>query len=185
MAVYLDQLKNPLDTNSCNIDCFLTVGQSAIDMGVKNMIYASSSSVYGDTPHLPKKKNTCGAPLSPYAVSKITNELYADMFHKNHGLNTIGLRYFNVFGPYQRSKGPYTNVIPLWINNFRINKDIYINGDGTITRDLCYIDNVVQANIRAALTKNPAALNKKYNIGCGKKNKPKHPISPTPRRIRH
>lgn len=160
-------IKTPLETNSVNVDGFLTVLKASVDAKVKKFVYASSSSVYGDSPHLPKKEDVIGNPLSPYAVSKRTNELYAEAFSKCYDIQTIGLRYFNVFGPRQDPKGPYAAVIPLWVMATLEGKPVHINGDGKISRDFCYIENVVQANIKAALSKRKTGLCAFYNVACG------------------
>lgn len=160
-------IANPLDTNDVNVSGFLNIIHSSKEAGVKKFVYASSSSVYGDSDILPKREQYIGNPLSPYAVSKRTNELYAHAFSKCYGMPTIGLRYFNVFGYRQDPKSRYAAVIPLWIGSLLNGKDVYINGDGENTRDFCYIDNVVQANILAALTKNNDANNKIYNVAYG------------------
>lgn len=162
-------IKTPLETNSVNVDGFLNILKTSVDHKVKKFVYASSSSVYGDSPHLPKKEDVIGMPLSPYAVSKRTNELYANAFSRCYDIQTIGLRYFNVFGPRQDPNGPYAAVIPLWIDSLLKDKPVYINGDGETSRDFCYIENVVQANIKAALSTNPEAANQVYNVACGQR----------------
>ena len=162
-------IKTPLETNSVNVDGFLKVLKTSVDNKVKKFVYASSSSVYGDSPHLPKQEDVVGTPLSPYAVSKRTNELYATAFSKCYNIQTIGLRYFNVFGPRQDPNGPYAAVIPLWIDSLLKDKPVYINGDGETSRDFCYIENVVQANIKAALSENPEAANQVFNVACGQR----------------
>jgi UDP-N-acetylglucosamine 4-epimerase len=134
---------------------------------VRRFVYASSSSVYGDSPVLPKREDKIGRQLSPYAVSKYTNELYAGVFGKCYGLETIGLRYFNVFGPRQDPNGPYAAVIPRWIAAIRKGEPVHIYGDGKTSRDFCYVDNAVQANLLAGVTKNKKALNQTYNVACG------------------
>ena len=136
---------------------------------VKRFIYAASSSTYGDHPDLPKVENKIGMPLRPYAVTKYVNELYADVFGKAYGVHSIGLRYFNVFGPRQDPEGAYAAVIPKWISNMIKGEAVYINGDGQTSRDFCYIANVVQANFLAACTQNTKALNQVYNIAVGSK----------------
>ncbi len=157
----------PLETNSVNVTGFINILHHCVQAGVKKFVYASSSSVYGDSPDLPKKEEKIGKPLSPYAVSKHTNELYATAFSKCYGTPTIGLRYFNVFGPRQDPKSLYAAVIPLWIESILSGKEVYINGDGETTRDFCFIENVVQANILAALSQNPESHNRVYNIAYG------------------
>jgi UDP-N-acetylglucosamine 4-epimerase len=162
-------LENPLDTNSVNVDGFLNVLVAARECGVKRFVYAASSSTYGDHPELPKIENQIGRPLSPYAVTKYVNELYAEVFSRSYGVQQIGLRYFNVFGPRQDKDGAYAAVIPKWINAMINNKPVYINGDGQNSRDFCYIDNVVQANLLAATTSNSNAINEVFNIAYGEK----------------
>ena len=134
------------------------------DAGVKRFVYAASSSTYGDHPGLPKMEDVIGKPLSPYAVTKYVNELYADVFARCYGFKTIGLRYFNIFGPRQDPEGAYAAVIPKWIASLIKNEPVFINGDGETSRDFCYIDNAVQANLLAAVTENPEALNQVYNV---------------------
>jgi UDP-N-acetylglucosamine 4-epimerase len=134
---------------------------------VKRIVYAASSSTYGDHPGLPKVEDEIGKPLSPYAVTKYVNELYADVFYKTYGLETIGLRYFNVFGPKQDPNGAYAAVIPKFIGQFLNQEELTINGDGTHSRDFTFIENVVQANIKAALSDNTAAVNQIYNCAFG------------------
>lgn len=163
-------VKTPEITHETNATGFLNMLIAAKTAGVKRFVYASSSSVYGDSKTLPKQEATIGNPLSPYAVSKYTNELYASAFATCYGLTTIGLRYFNVFGPRQDPYGPYAAVIPLWIAALLQNQTVYINGDGETSRDFCYIDNAVQANILAAMTQNNVALNTVYNIAVGEQN---------------
>ena len=160
-------IKDPITTNTVNISGFLNVLTAARNNKVKRFIYASSSSVYGDSLTLPKVEDKIGGQLSPYAVSKYTNELYASVFSKCYGVEVIGLRYFNVFGQRQDPQGAYAAVIPLWFREM-LNKDVvYINGDGQTTRDFCYVDNVVQANLLAALTNNADAVNDVYNVAVG------------------
>jgi UDP-N-acetylglucosamine 4-epimerase len=137
------------------------------DAGVRRFVYASSSSVYGDSPVLPKREDRIGRQLSPYAVSKYANELYAGVFGRCYGLETIGLRYFNVFGPRQDPNGPYAAVIPRWIAAIRKGAPVQIYGDGKTSRDFCYVDNAIQANLLASLTKNKKAVNENYNVACG------------------
>lgn len=159
-------IKEPIGTNSTNINGFLNILKAAKNRKVKSFTYASSSSVYGDNLDLPKIEKNIGKPLSPYAVTKLANELYAEVFNKSYNFPSIGLRYFNVFGKLQDSKGAYSAVIPRWISHIKKNRKIFINGDGNNTRDFCYIENVVQANILAALPKKNA-LNQIYNIAVG------------------
>jgi UDP-N-acetylglucosamine 4-epimerase len=157
----------PEKTNESNVTGFLNMLIAAKENNVKRFVYASSSSVYGDEPTLPKREEKIGNPLSPYAVSKYTNELYAQVFFKTYGLETIGLRYFNVFGPNQDPEGQYAAVIPLFINNILQNKPIYINGDGSNTRDFTFVNNAVQANILALTTENEAAKGEIFNVAVG------------------
>lgn len=160
-------IATPDITNETNVSGFLHMIMAAKDAKVKRFIYASSSSVYGDSPILPKVETHIGNPLSPYAVSKYTNELYAKAFANCYGLKTIGLRYFNIFGPRQNPNGPYAAVIPLWITAIMNNQPVYINGDGETSRDFCFVDNAVQANILAALTNSDDAMNSVFNITVG------------------
>jgi UDP-N-acetylglucosamine 4-epimerase len=140
---------------------------AARDAGVARMVYASSSAVYGDHPALPKLEEVTGRAVSPYGLTKQLNELYAGVFASCYGVDTIGLRYFNVFGPRQDPNGAYAAVIPAFVSSLLLNKTAYINGDGTAARDFCYVDNVVQANLLAATVEDPAALNQAYNIAYG------------------
>lgn len=160
-------LLDPLTTNGTNIDGFLNMLVSAKDANVQSFTYAASSSTYGDHPGLPKVEDVIGKPLSPYAVTKYVNELYAEVFARSYGFKTIGLRYFNVFGQRQDPDGSYAAVIPRWIATMVKSEPIYINGDGTTSRDFCFIENTVQANILAATTSNEAARNQVYNIALG------------------
>jgi UDP-N-acetylglucosamine/UDP-N-acetylgalactosamine 4-epimerase len=160
-------IEAPITTNAINITGFLNMLVAARDTKVKNFVYAASSSTYGDHPALPKVEDNIGKSLSPYGVTKYVNELYADVFNKTYGLNTIGLRYFNIFGPRQDPNGAYAAVIPKWVSGFLCKQDIFINGDGETSRDFCYISNVVQANILAALTTKSEALNQVYNVAVG------------------
>jgi UDP-N-acetylglucosamine 4-epimerase len=160
-------IKTPEKTNAANVDGFLNMLIAARDANVKRFVYASSSSVYGDSPALPKLEQNIGKPLSPYAVSKYVNELYADVFHKCYGMEVIGLRYFNIFGPKQSPKGAYAAVIPLFIQGIFDNEAPYINGDGEQTRDFTFVENAVQANIRAMFATNPKAVGQVYNIAVG------------------
>ncbi len=160
-------LEDPITTNSSNINGFLNMLVAARDANVSRFVYAASSSTYGDRPELPKIEANIGKPLSPYAVTKLVNELYADVFARCYGFNTIGLRYFNVFGQRQDPSGAYAAVIPKWIAAMLQGEDVFINGDGETSRDFCFIDNAVQANLLAATTKNLAALNQVYNIAVG------------------
>jgi UDP-N-acetylglucosamine 4-epimerase len=160
-------VEDPLTTNAANITGFLNMLVAARDAKVKRFVYAASSSTYGDHPGLPKVEDTIGKPLSPYAVTKYVNELYADVFGKTYGMQSIGLRYFNVFGPRQDPNGAYAAVIPKWIASMIKGEPVYINGDGETSRDFCFIANVVQANLLAATTQNPEAVNQVYNVAVG------------------
>ena len=160
-------LVDPITTNSANITGFLNMLVAAREAKVKSFTYAASSSTYGDHPALPKVEDAIGKPLSPYAVTKYVNELYADVFARCYGFNTIGLRYFNVFGPRQDPNGAYAAVIPKWTAAMIHGKDVIINGDGETSRDFCFIANVVQANLLAAATDNSQANNHVYNIALG------------------
>lgn len=160
-------IKYPVETNSVNVDGFVNMLVAARESKVKRFVYASSSSVYGDNKALPKVEKRIGRPLSPYAVTKYTNELYAEVFAATYGLEAIGLRYFNVFGPKQDLKGAYAAVIPLFIDALLHSRSPTLNGEGTQTRDFTFIENCVQANIKAALVENPEAVNQVYNIGAG------------------
>jgi len=160
-------VEDPITTNETNIDGFLNMLVAARDAKVKSFVYAASSSTYGDHPGLPKVEDKIGKPLSPYAVTKYVNELYADVFARTYGFNTIGLRYFNVFGTRQDPDGAYAAVIPKWIASMIKNEPIFINGDGETSRDFCYIENVRQINLLAATTENPEAANQIYNVAVG------------------
>tara|TARA_B110000483_G_scaffold66276_1_gene82947 strand:- start:153 stop:1178 length:1026 start_codon:yes stop_codon:yes gene_type:complete len=160
-------IKNPIKTNKSNITGFLNMLVAARDAKVTNFVYAASSSTYGDHKALPKREHIIGNPLSPYAVTKYVNELYADVFKKAYNFNTIGLRYFNVFGKRQTPKSTYAAVIPKWIDMIANNQEVFINGDGETSRDFCFIENAVQANILAATSTNQLALNNIYNIAVG------------------
>lgn len=160
-------IENPLETHRANVDGFINMLVAARDAKVKRFVYASSSAVYGDHPDLPKVEEKVGRPLSPYALSKRINELYADIFFRNYGLNSIGLRYFNVFGQRQDPEGAYAAVIPKWIAAIVRGEPVYINGDGETTRDFCHVVNVVQANLLAAIVEEPEANNQVYNIAVG------------------
>ncbi len=159
-------IENPIATNQANIVGFLNMLVAARDAKVKRFIYAASSSTYGDSESLPKVEDVIGKPLSPYAVTKYVNELYADVFSKTYGIECIGLRYFNVFGPRQDPCGAYAAVIPKWIALLADGKECELYGDGATSRDFCYIDNVVQANILAAVASKEAS-NQVYNIALG------------------
>ena len=160
-------LEDPIATNHANVTGFVTMLTAAKNQQVKRFIYASSSSVYGDDMSAEKQEHITGNLLSPYAVSKKTNELYAAIFHKSYNIEIIGLRYFNVFGPKQNPNGQYAAVIPIFIAHVLNNKTPFIFGDGTTSRDFTYIDNVVYANVLAMTTKNPDAINEVYNVAYG------------------
>ena len=160
-------INDPITTNSVNISGFLNMLTAARDANVKSFTYAASSSTYGDHPALPKVEENIGKPLSPYAVTKYVNELYADVFARTYGFRAIGLRYFNVFGPRQDPNGAYAAVIPKWTAAMIAGEDVFINGDGETSRDFCFIDNTVQANILAATTQDDDAKNQVYNVAVG------------------
>jgi UDP-N-acetylglucosamine 4-epimerase len=160
-------VEDPITTNSANITGYLNMLVAARDAKVKRFVYAASSSTYGDHPDLPKVEDKIGKPLSPYAVTKYVNELYADVFGKTYGMQSMGLRYFNVFGPRQDPDGAYAAVIPKWIASMIKNEPVYINGDGETSRDFCFIENVCQANLLAATTENATAYNQVYNVAVG------------------
>lgn len=160
-------IADPITSNSANIDGFLNMLVAARDAKVQSFTYAASSSTYGDHPALPKVEDNIGKPLSPYAVTKYVNELYADVFAKTYGFNCVGLRYFNVFGKRQDPNGAYAAVIPKWTAAMIQNEPVFINGDGETSRDFCYIENTVQANLLAATTTNPDAKNQVYNVAVG------------------
>jgi UDP-N-acetylglucosamine 4-epimerase len=162
-------VEDPITTNSANITGYLNMLVAARDAKVKRFVYAASSSTYGDHPDLPKVEDKIGKPLSPYAVTKYVNELYADVFGKTYGLDCIGLRYFNVFGKRQDPKGAYAAVIPKWIASMIKNEPVYINGDGETSRDFCFIENVCQANLLAATADHPESVNQVYNVAVGDK----------------
>ena len=161
-------IDDPLLSNSCNIDGQLNMLIAARDAGVKSFVYAASSSTYGDSPELPKVEDKIGRPLSPYAVTKYVNELYADVFAACYGFTAIGLRYFNVFGQRQDPYGAYAAVIPQWFASLLKGETVYVNGDGETSRDFCYIDNVVQANLLASFATDEAR-NKVYNVAFGQR----------------
>lgn len=162
-------IADPQASNQTNITGFLNMLVAARDAKVKRFVYASSSAVYGDHPALPKVEDVTGKLLSPYAVTKCVNELYADVFGKTYGLNCVGLRYFNVFGRRQSPAGPYAAVIPQWVANLLAGKSCVVNGDGSTSRDFCYVENVLQANILAATTGTTEAVNTVYNIAAGER----------------
>ena len=157
-------LENPLLTNQCNVTGFLNMLVASRDAKVASFVYAASSSTYGDEPTLPKVEDRIGNPLSPYAVTKFVNEQYANVFYSAYGLRSIGLRYFNIFGKRQDPQGAYAAVIPLWFKSLLMNEPVYINGDGDTSRDFCYIDNCVQANILAATAEKDEAFGQVYNV---------------------
>jgi len=162
-------MEDPIGAHRSNVTGFLNVLVAARESKAKRFVYASSSAVYGDDPELPKVEGKIGKPLSPYAANKAIDELYAGTFSTAYLFDSIGLRYFNVFGPRQDPEGAYAAVIPTWIAALLKREPVYINGDGETTRDFCYIENVVQANLLAATTSNPAALNQVYNIALGER----------------
>lgn len=162
-------IKDPVTSNEVNVTGFLNMLIASRDAGIKRFIYAASSSTYGDSEELPKVEERIGKPLSPYAITKYVNELYADVFAKTYGIETIGLRYFNVFGKRQDPAGAYAAVIPLFIKQLIGYESPVINGDGEYSRDFTYIDNVVQANLSAIRTSNPVAVNQVYNVACGER----------------
>ncbi|MDD5297782.1 MAG: SDR family oxidoreductase [Rhodocyclaceae bacterium] len=156
-------LTDPIGTNGANIDGFLNMLVAAKDAGVKRFVYAASSSTYGDHPGLPKVEEVIGKPLSPYAVTKYVNELYADVFARCYGFQSVGLRYFNIFGARQDPDGAYAAVVPKWVRALLLNEEVWINGDGETSRDFCYIENAVQANLLAA-TSGSEGANQVYNV---------------------
>jgi UDP-N-acetylglucosamine 4-epimerase len=160
-------IEDPILTNQSNIDGFLNMLVAARDAKVKRFVYSASSSTYGDHPALPKVEANIGNPLSPYAVTKYVNELYAGVFARSYGFKTIGLRYFNIFGQRQDPAGAYAAVIPKWVASMLNNEPVYVNGDGETSRDFCYIDNTVQVNLLAATTDNPEATDQVYNVAVG------------------
>jgi len=162
-------IEDPLTSNACNLTGSIHMLVAARDQKVKRFVYASSSAIYGDHPRLPKVEDIIGRPLSPYAVTKYVNELYADVFARCYGLQTIGLRYFNVFGPRQDPNGAYAAVVPKWIAAMMKNQRVQINGDGRTSRDFCYVDNAVQMNLLAATTTNPKAINQVYNVAVNER----------------
>lgn len=162
-------IENPILANENNISGFLNMLVASRDASVKRFVYAASSSTYGDHPGLPKVESVIGKPLSPYAVTKYVNELYADVFARCYGTESIGLRYFNIFGPRQDPNGAYAAVIPQWVAALIRNQPLHINGDGETSRDFCFIDNAVQANLLAALADDPAAANQVYNVALNER----------------
>jgi len=162
-------IKDPVTTNAVNVDGTLNMQYAAVQNNVKRFVFAASSSTYGDSVGLPKVEDKIGRPLSPYAITKYVNELYADIFSASYDLDYVGLRYFNVFGPQQDPNGAYAAVIPIFFKAAINNTDPTINGDGSISRDFTYVSNAVNANILALFTDNKAALNNIYNVACGQK----------------
>jgi UDP-N-acetylglucosamine 4-epimerase len=160
-------LADPVRTNETNISGFLNMLVASRDAKVRRFVYAASSSTYGDHPGLPKVEDTIGKPLSPYAVTKVVNEIYADVFGRCYGIETVGLRYFNVFGPRQDPDGAYAAVIPKWFGSILKKEPVFINGDGQTSRDFCYIANVVQANLLAATTDGADVAGQVFNIALG------------------
>lgn len=160
-------VKDPVSSNEVNVSGFVNILTAAKDSGVRSFVYASSSSVYGDEPNLPKVEQRTGNLLSPYAVTKMANELYANVFCGLYGIRVAGLRYFNVFGPRQDPNGQYAAVIPLFVSGIINRTPVHINGDGEQTRDFTYVDNAVQANVRAMLAEDPAAFGQAYNVATG------------------
>ncbi len=162
-------IKDPITTNAVNIDGTLNIFNAAVENKVKRVVFAASSSTYGDSQGLPKVEHIIGKPLSPYAVTKYVNELYADVFAKTYDFQYIGLRYFNVYGPKQDPNGAYAAVIPLFFKSALEGSGPIINGDGTNSRDFTYVDNAVEANILGLFTENTEAINQVYNIACGER----------------
>jgi len=162
-------MDDPIESHNANVTGFLNMMTAARDAKVGRLVYASSSAIYGDNPGLPKIENKTGKPLSPYAATKWMNEIYAGVFALAYGFESIGLRYFNVFGPRQDPDGAYAAVIPKWIDALLKREPVRINGDGKTSRDFCYVANVVQANLLAATAKNPGAVNEAYNIAVGER----------------
>ncbi|MDD3945730.1 MAG: SDR family oxidoreductase [Bacteroidales bacterium] len=162
-------IKDPITTNDVNTGGFLNMLVASRDAGVKRFVYAASSSTYGDSEALPKVEGKIGKPLSPYAVTKFVNELYADVFSKTYGMECIGLRYFNVFGRRQSPMGAYAAVIPLFVKSLISHQRPVINGDGEYSRDFTYVENVIQANYLAITTSNPGAVNQVYNVAYGER----------------
>jgi UDP-N-acetylglucosamine/UDP-N-acetylgalactosamine 4-epimerase len=160
-------IDRPLKTHDNNVNGFLNMLLATRDAGIKRMVFASSSAVFGDDPGLPKVEERIGAAVSPYGLSKHINELYAGVFAHCYGTEWVGLRYFNVFGPRQDPEGPYASVIPAWIGALLRGQTCYINGDGSAARDFCHVDNVVQMNLRAAMVEDPDAVNWAYNVAHG------------------
>jgi UDP-N-acetylglucosamine 4-epimerase len=160
-------IQHPVTTNNVNITGTLNIFTAAKESGIKRVVYAASSSTYGDSKELPKQEDRIGSPLSPYAVTKLVNELYAKVYGDLYQMEFIGLRYFNIFGPRQDPNGAYAAVIPLFVKGLLYDKAPHINGDGEQSRDFTYVANAVQANLKALFTENPKAVNQVYNIACG------------------
>ena len=163
-------INDPITTNEVNVSGFLNMLVASRDNGVKRFVFAASSSTYGDSQSMPKVEDSIGKPLSPYAITKYVNELYADIFSKVYGLETIGLRYFNVFGRKQDPNGAYAAVIPKFVSQLIKGESPIINGDGNYSRDFTYIDNVIQANLLSLVTTNKKAINEVYNVAYGDRN---------------
>ena len=163
-------IKDPITSNDVNVSGFLNMLVASRDNGVKRFVFAASSSTYGDSESMPKVEDIIGKPLSPYAITKYVNELYADIFSKTYGLETIGLRYFNVFGRKQDPNGAYAAVIPKFVSQLMIGESPVINGDGNYSRDFTYIDNVIQANLLSLVTTDEKAINTVYNVAYGDRN---------------
>ena len=163
-------IKDPITSNEVNVSGFLNMLVASRDNGVKRFVFAASSSTYGDSESMPKVEDIIGKPLSPYAITKYVNELYADIFSKSYGLETIGLRYFNVFGRKQDPNGAYAAVIPKFVSQLMKGESPVINGDGNYSRDFTYIDNVIQANLLSLVTTNEKAINTVYNVAYGDRN---------------
>ncbi len=163
-------IADPVTSNRSNITGFLNILTAAKDAGIKRFVYASSSSVYGDSEELPKVEERTGNLLSPYATMKMTNELYAGVFTRTYDIETIGLRYFNVFGRRQDPDGAYAAVIPKWVGSLLVGEEVFINGDGETSRDFTYIDNVIQMNLLAGTTKNEKAFGEAFNVAVGGRN---------------
>lgn len=162
-------IKDPITSNEVNVSGFLNMLVASRDTGIKRFVYAASSSTYGDSENMPKVEDIIGKPLSPYAITKYVNELYADIFSKTYGMETIGLRYFNVFGRKQDPHGAYAAVIPKFVMQLMKRESPVINGDGSYSRDFTYIDNVLEMNIRAMVSDNPDAVNTVYNVAYGER----------------
>lgn len=162
-------IEDPIKTNQANIDGFLNMLVAARDASVKQFVYAASSSTYGDHPDLPKVEDEIGNPLSPYAVTKVVNELYSSVFARTYGFKCIGLRYFNIFGKRQDPDGAYAAVIPKWVSSLLKEQEVFINGDGETSRDFCYVDNAVQMNLLAAMTDSEEAIDQVYNVALNQR----------------